>query len=320
MNTKKGRIQLMYSDYRASAEHLERLREIAPQYKLQEVSSPEEAVDAAGDTVAVMGHRFLRQVLPFAQCLRWVQVSSAGYDHLPWQEVNARGAMLTTADFAGQVIAQHAVMLAFAMNRSLKECIAMQELGKWGKSLYSELPSRFHTAMVFGLGSIGKRVAGMLSAGGITVWGLSRSNREIPGVSRHFVDEAWKEIIGQVDLLVICLPSTPSTIKFSDSEVVDKLKSSAVVVNVGRGETIDLDAMINRLKAGTLGGVAIDVTPSRVPIVESSDLWNVPGLLITPYLAARYGDRGRDLEKYVESQVALWVSGKPLNGIVSFEQ
>jgi len=312
-------VQLMYTDHSASQNHLERLQSLLPDYRVLQVATAEEAIAEAGDTVAVMGHRFLRQMLPSMRRIRWVQTSAAGFDHLPWEEVFARGAVLTTAGFAGSVIAQHATMLALAMNRRLRDCIAKQDSSRWGEDLYADLPPRLRTAMVLGLGAIGGRVAAMLAAGGIDVWGLSRSRRQVAGVSRHFTGEAWKEVVDQVDLLVVCLPRSPETRSFIDSAVVEKLKATATVVNVGRSETVDLAALVRRLRAGTLGGVAIDVTPGRLPLPVDSELWQVPGLLITPYLSARYGDRGRDLESYVESQVARWVAGQPLQGVVSLK-
>lgn len=307
----------MYSNHRASVEHLERLRLLLPNHDVFEVETEEEALVAADDTVAIMGHRFLNQVLCSARNLKWVQASSAGFDHLPKDRVAALGAVLTTAGFAGPVIAQHATMLSFAMNRRLRECIKRQESHVWGDDLYSQLPPRLRTAMVFGLGEIGARVAAMLAAGGIEVWGVSRSPRQVSGVYKHFSDGSWKNEIEQVDLLVLCLPATSETVEILDAPVIHRLKPTALVVNVGRSETLDLTALISQLQAGAIGGVAIDVTPSRMSLGECSDLWDVPGLLITPYLAARYDDRGRDLEEYVESQVFRWVSDKPLHNVVT---
>lgn len=310
-----GIVQLMYTDHRASTNHLGRLRSLLHNHRVYEVTTEEEAIAEAGDTVAVIGHRFLRQMLPHARRLEWVQASSAGFDHLPWKEVLERGAVLTTAGFAGHVIAQHAVMLSLAMNRRLRECVARQDASLWGSDLYPHLPPRIRTAMVCGLGAIGSSVVGMLASGGIEVWGLSRSPRQLNGLSRHFIDDAWKEEIAHIDLLVVCLPSSRDTVSLIDSAVVDQLKPTAVVVNVGRSETVDLWALVRRLRAGTLGGVAIDVTPGRVPLDTDSELWQVPGLLITPYLAARYGDRGRDLEDFVECQVERWVRRLPFQGV-----
>jgi len=310
-------VQLMYSGHRASSDHINRLRMLLQDYHVREVTSEEEAIHEARDTVAVMGHRYLRQILPFSQGLSWVQSSAAGFNHLPWKEVLARGAILTTAGFAGPVIAQHAIMLSLALNRRLRECIAKQDTSSWGDDLYPQLLPRIRTAMVFGLGAIGGSVAAMLAAGGIDVWGLSRTPRQVIGLSKHFTDDSWKDEIGQVDLLVVCLPSSSDTVALIDSAVIELLKSTAIVVNVGRSETVDLEALVRRLRAGTLGGAAIDVMPNRSPLSADSELWHVPGLLITPYLAARYSDRGRDLELFVESQVERWVKGEPLRGTVA---
>ena len=293
-----------------------RLIALFPHDRVLEVDSANEAIHAASDTSVVLGHRFLQQMLPATRRLRWVQASSAGVDHLPLDDVLTRGAILTTANFAGPVIAQHATMLALAMNRRFRECLAEQESSRWGSDLYAELPPRLRTALVFGLGAIGGHVAGMLAAGGIEVWGVSRTRRRISGVSRHFIGDEWRDEVCRADLLVVCLPAAPDTRDLIDASVIMAMKPTAILVNVGRSETVDLAALVERLRAKTLGGAAIDVTPGRRPLPAESELWRVPGLVITPYLAARYGDRWRDLELYVESQVARWANGDPLQGVV----
>lgn len=310
-------VQVMYSSRPPSSSHLGRLRVLLPDHSVVAPVATDEAVAMASDTIAILGQRYLRQTLPFARGLKWVQASGAGFDHLPWSEIRERGAVLSVAGFAGPVVAQHAVMLGLALNRRLVDCAERQASASWGDDLYNLLPPRLRIALVLGLGSIGGRVAAMLSAGGIEVWGVSRSPSDAPKVDRLFTSSEWRDEASQADLLVVCLPGSIETRCFLDATTIRSLKRTATVVNVGRSETIDIQALAASLREGRLAGAAIDVMPGRVPLESTSALWDVPGLIITPYLAARYADRWQDLEAFVERQVERWVAGDPLEGVVT---
>lgn len=312
-----SKILVMYSGYTPTQRHLDALGKIAPDFAIVHVDSEEQAIAHASTTKIVLGHRYLRQIIPAARQLKWVQASAGGYDHLPTSALRSRSVQLTRTTFSSSVIAQHAVMLALALSRSLPESIRYQDNGLWGDDLYSALLPRPKRALVLGYGEIGKIIGDMLAAGGVEIIGFKKNAITADNLNaRIYYDSGWMSEIENVDLIFICLPLTEETRNIVSKEVVSRLKNTAILVNVGRAECVDMAPVVERLQNGTLGGAGIDVFENRLPLPKNSPLWKVPRLIITPYLAARYGDRGLDLEVFCEAQLSRWVSGQKLQNRV----
>ena len=312
-----SKILVMYSGYTPTQRHLDALRRIAPGFAVVHVDSEEQAIANAPTTEIVLGHRYLRQIVPAAAQLKWVQASSSGYDHLPASELKNRSVQLTRTTFSSSVIAQHAIMLALALNRSLPDALRYQNNGVWGNDLHSALLPRPKRALVLGYGEIGKIIGDMLAASGVEIIGFKKNAITADNHNaRIYCDNGWMSEIEDVDLIFMCLPLTEETRNIFSKEMVSRLKNTAILVNVGRAECVDLVPVAERLRDSTLGGAAIDVFENRMPLPKNSPLWKVPRLIITPYLAARYGDRGLDLEVFCEAQLSRWISGQKLQNRV----
>jgi phosphoglycerate dehydrogenase-like enzyme len=126
------------------------------------------------------------------------------------------------------------------------------------------------------------------------------------------LDDSWIDSLSHVDVLVNCLPLTQETTGLVSRDVLQKLPEGAMVVNVGRYETVDMDYLTRALNENKLAGAALDSLPQRKPIPSGSDLWRVRNLLVSPYVAGHYRGRQVDLESFVENQVSRWFSGEPL--------
>src|SRR5262249_53160921 len=143
-------------NFAPSAEHVARLRRLAGG-DVRIVADEDGAIAAAAPTRIVFGHRWLRQLLPHAPDLDWVQTTAGGYDQLPGQEAGAGGITLTRNPVNSAAIAWHAVALALTLLRRLPQAFAAQTQGRWAPP-FAMLPLP-HTALVLGLGAIGGEVA-----------------------------------------------------------------------------------------------------------------------------------------------------------------
>ena len=123
-------IQVMYSNYMPSADHVRRLEALAGPGSVAVVRSESDALARAGATQIVLGHRYLRQLLPHAPRLRWVQTTAAGFDQLPSRELRERGVVLSRNPLNARSIAQHAMSLAWALLRRLPSAIRDQARGE----------------------------------------------------------------------------------------------------------------------------------------------------------------------------------------------
>jgi glyoxylate/hydroxypyruvate reductase len=139
--------------------------------------------------------------------------------------------------------------------------------------------------LVLGLGELGARVAQALSGLGYAVSGWSRSPKAIAGVDCIHGLEALDARLYETDVVAAVLPSTPDTRGLLDRARLSRLTQGAAVINVGRGDLIELDALCDLLEAGHLRGALLDVLPIE-PLPPEHRAWRCRGLELTPHVAA----------------------------------
>jgi phosphoglycerate dehydrogenase-like enzyme len=114
------------------------------------------------------------------------------------------------------------------------------------------------------------------------------------------------------DVLIGLLPATPETHHAIGMDVLGLLPPSAWVVNVGRGSTLDEDALLGALRAERLAGAALDVFATE-PLAPDSPLWDSPRILISPHAA---GGRPQGASELITHNLAAFQSGHPLRNVV----
>ena len=306
----------MYSLAPPSREHLERLQTLSPGLEVVVAANEAHALDAAADAEVILGHRYLRQCLPLARCLKWVQSSAGGIDRLPLADLAERGVILSRSTLDSDTVAAHALALAWSVSRGLPQAYRQQQVGTWDQRLaLTRLPE---TAIVIGLGAVGTAIAKRLKAQGITVLCGKRSKPAADPASpcaEIFCNGAWRSALPRVDWCFLALVHTPETTKIFDETALRALPPHAVLVNVGRGETLDTDALQRVLLEGHLAGVALDVFESG-PLPTGHPLWHAPRTLITPHVASHHPGRIERIERYFEEQLSRYLSGQPLKDLV----
>jgi phosphoglycerate dehydrogenase-like enzyme len=308
-------ITLMYSNYAPSADHVRRLEDLAGRGQVHVAASEADALAHAASTQVVLGHRYLRQLLPDAPALRWVQTTAAGYDQLPWRELAERGIVLTRNPLNALSIAHHAVSLAWALLRRLPQAMQAQSRGVWA-SPFSMLPLP-RTALVLGLGTVGMHTANLLRGLGLRVRGSARSlTNARQQACDEFVDtDHWRDALADTDILVLALPLTETTRHCIGERELDLLPEHSILINVARAALVDLPELVDALRDGRIGGAALDVLD---PVPGPDDrLWTTPNLLITPKVAAFHPGMQEEFEAFAEAQVRRFLSDAPLEAVVA---
>jgi phosphoglycerate dehydrogenase-like enzyme len=286
---------LMYSTHAPTPGHLARLEAMGCEVRV--AASEDDAIRQAATAEVIFGHRYLRQCLPHAPHLRWVQSTAGGVDRLPLRELAARNVLLTRSVCMAGVIARHALTTAWALTRGLPEFFARQQAGQWQTDLrWLPLPQR---AMVLGAGAIGQEISRLAKADGLDVAVI---NRSVPD---------WRDRLPDIDWLFLALPATPETEAILDRAVLAALKPTALIILAGRAETVDFAALCDALQAGKLGGAAVDLLPKNRRVAGDS-VWHTPRLLITPHVAAHSAERPSLVEREAEEQLLRYQSGQPL--------
>lgn len=305
-------IVLMYSTHVPSAEHVARLEALHPGTRVTVAGDEENARRAAETANVIFGHRYLRQCLPYAARLQWVQATSGGIDRLPTDALARAGVRLTYMTLFSSVIARHAVALAWAVTRRLPEAWSRQRAGLWDPSL-DWLPFP-RTAVVFGTGSIGQELALLLGRDGMTVHGVKRTLKPgatVAGFDRLYAASDWREAVSGVDWCFLALPHTPETRGMFDERLLRTLPRHAVLVNVGRGETVVTPDLVRVLNDGHLGGAALDVVYPK-PTGPEDPVWATPRLILTPHVAAHHVERSARMEAFCERQFGRFLAGDAL--------
>jgi phosphoglycerate dehydrogenase-like enzyme len=250
--------------------------------------------------------------------VRWIHFCSAGVDHdrealdqLPPDILisNSRGAY----DIA---IAEHLLAMGLALMRRVSASVRMMDSHRWG-GVGAARDLHGKTVGILGLGSIGKRYAVLMSALGARVLGWKRSRIETPTqVAKIYYDEDLDEMLGRCDIVAICLPGTEHTRALLGARRLALMKPGAILLNIGRGYIVDTAALIESLRSGHCGGAGLDVTDPE-PLPESSPLWQMDNVIITPHIAGSSDNGDARRREVFAANLRAFLGEEPLPGFVN---
>jgi phosphoglycerate dehydrogenase-like enzyme len=253
--------------------------------------------------------------------LRWIQSLAAGpNDVLAAGFDTARIAVTTGSGLHDRTVAEHALGLLLAAARRFYEMRDYQLRGEWPAHLGGPQPDRpadrFTSlrdarVLVWGYGNIAKALTPALVGLGATVRGIARSAGVRDGIE-VYAEDRLPDLLPETDALVMILPGSDSTANALSRERIAMLPRHAWVVNVGRGTSVDEDALADALDAGALGGAALDVFKTE-PLPAPSRLWKTPNTIISPHAA---GGRPQGAERLIAENLRRFIAGQSLNNAI----
>lgn len=251
--------------------------------------------------------------------LRWCHTDSAGVDnYIKTGLFDDRTILLTNSSGAfGRAIAEHIIMVTLMLMRRMPEYNRIINSRQWKHDLPVRSIADSNIAVI-GTGNLGKTAAEKFrNLGAASVTGFSRSGKHKKPFSKVFQMSEFESRAGDADVVVLCLPDTPETRGIMDAGKIAAIPESAYFINVGRGTTIDQDALINALNEGRIAGAALDVVDPE-PLPPEHPLWTTGNCIITPHCS---GDMG--LEYSVDKTVDIfcenlkrYAEGKPLINLI----
>ncbi|WP_244216985.1 2-hydroxyacid dehydrogenase [Streptomyces carpinensis] len=244
------------------------------------------------------------RLLPRLPHLRAVQSLSAGVEKLlpllPTGVGLHNGRGLHDASTA-----EHALGLILAAQRDLPRWVTDQTAGRWEPHFTRSLADA--TVTIVGYGSIGAALERRLLACEAHVVRVARRAR--PGQDVHAVADL-PGLLPATDIVVLVLPETPGTAGLFGVKELAALPDGALVVNVGRGRTLDTEALLDETRGGRLRA-ALDVTDPE-PLPADHPLRQAPGVLITPHVAGGSAAFRPRAERLIVEQVHRFATGRPL--------
>ena len=301
--------------------HIDELRTLFPEIEIT-TTQPDDLVDALETADAVVAWRIPEEAIQNARNLKWIHRGAAGVEDLITPTLLDSDIILTNSSGVHATnIAEHvlACMLAFA--RRLPKLLGMQRNHVWeGRKIVGVFELGGQTMALAGLGEIGQAVATRAQALGMSTIGVRR-NPELPrpnGVDTLLSLERWHEALGSAHHVVNSLPLTPATRGYFDAAAFEAMRPGAYFYNVGRGKTVDTEALVAALEKGKLAGAALDVTDPE-PLPGNSPLWDMPNVIITGHTAGKTPNMWPRVFKLVETNLRRYQAGDPLVNVVDVE-
>jgi D-2-hydroxyacid dehydrogenase (NADP+) len=253
--------------------------------------------------------------------LRWVQLVSAGTNHVQDTPLWNAGTIVTNASgVAAHAVAEHALMCMLMLTGDAWRLFRQQQRRDWQLWRRATLAGR--SVGVLGCGAIGSEVARLCAAFNMHVCGLDAvfaSHRMHIGAFHDvYPVRDLHAMLAGVEYLVNCLPLTPATTHLVDAEAIAAMPRGSFVVSVSRGPVLDVAALTAALRTGHLGGAALDVTDPE-PLPVDHPLWNMPNVIITPHMAGCFHHYMDRLTTLFCQNLRFYVQRMPLVNVVNME-
>lgn len=258
----------------------------------------------------------LRRILAAAPNLRWIHTPSAGVEHLLIPEILERDIVLTNSAGA-QAIPIAEFVLMYMLNHAKRafdlKALAPDEWDRGDDIPCDELFER--TLLIIGYGNIGAEVAKRARAFGMRILASRRHPRPTDGVDLMVGESGWRDLLPQADYVVIATPLTAATRGMFDADAFRRMKSSAYLINIARGQIVDTDALLEALHSGRIAGAALDALPVE-PLPPDHPLWKAPNVWITPHISySSPRTRERTVNLFFEN-LRRYLNGEPLLNVV----
>jgi phosphoglycerate dehydrogenase-like enzyme len=260
----------------------------------------------------------------FALCrkLRWIHSPMAGVTQLLFPRLVESNAILTNGRTVHSIpVAEQTLALMFALARRLPACFRFQAASYWGQDESwrpGRVPFELHgkTLGLVGLGAIGREMVARVRPMGMRVIAVKRDpSRGGEIADRVYSPAQLREMLPQVDFLVVCAPDLPETRRLIGRRELEAMKPTAFLVNVARGSLVDTEALLDALQAGVIAGAGLDVTDPE-PLPSDHPLWKLPNVVITPHLGGasdRFWEREADL---LRENLRRYLARQPLLNVV----
>ena len=259
--------------------------------------------------------RFSEGVFTACPALKMVCVWGTGTDNIDLNAAGMRGVTVcNTPGVNAFAVAEHALALMLAVARKVPTLDSEMRKGKWPRELHTQLVGK--TLGVFGLGTIGARVAALGKAIGMDVLGWSALGDEARIRKTGATPAAKDEILARADVISLHVRLGTDTRGFIGRREFGLMKPTAILVNTGRGALVDRDALLAALKERKILGAGLDVFHQE-PVAPDDPILSLPNVVLSPHNAGQTPEVIRDgLLRAVEN-VEHYLQGKPRDIVVA---
>ena len=298
---------------------LTRARDISPRINVVTDREFRARPDWLNEADVLFTQRIAPERLANAQRLQWLQTFGAGVDWLLTPNLRGREDLQVTnaRGIHAQPIAEHVLGLVLAFSRQLHRAVRQQSARVWQSAELQAGVSTLDGATlgIVGLGAIGRRIAPIAGAFGMRVIALKRLPGSAPGVERLFGPGQLSPFLKEAEYIVNTLPLTAQTRGYFGPREFAAMRSDAVFINVGRGATVQTEALLRALESGSIAGAALDVTDPE-PLPADHPLWSLDNVILTPHYAGAHPGYVQRASAIFLENLARFVAGNELLNLV----
>ncbi|WP_242886076.1 D-2-hydroxyacid dehydrogenase [Actinomadura litoris] len=245
----------------------------------------------------------------------WVHIASAGVDRLLFPALVESGTVVTNSrGVFDEPIAEYVLGLVIALAKDLHGTVRLQGERRWRHRETERITGA--RALVVGTGPIGRAIGRRLAGAGLAVSGVGRTARAAdPDLGTVHPMERLGEALADADYVVLAAPLTDATRDMVDAAALGRMRPSARLINVGRGQLVVEDDLVAALRAGVIAGAALDVFVDE-PLAASSPLWEMPNVIVSPHMSGDATGWREALVQVFAENLACRVEGRPLRNVV----
>ena|SRR5579859_1443171 len=342
MNNTDNRSRVVLITVHCEASRLERLQSLFPdlQFHVQSTDYAGAIPDDLWQEVEIL-YSFASTLPSQVQAprLRWVQLYSAGANHIVKQPLFQTPVIFTTASGVHAVtMAEYVFTVMLSWFHHFPLMLEWQQKGQWPpeaqrSSLFTPEELRGKTIGIVGYGSIGREVARLATAFGMRVLAMQQSadHRDhgfiFPGIGdpqgnlpdHYYTSDQLHAMLRESDIVLVAVPLTPKTRGMLDDAAFQAMKPTAFLINIARGDICDEAALVRALQKKQIAGAALDVFHQE-PLPANSILWRLPNVYISPHITgftSRYEER---VTMIFAENLRRYQAGEPLYNIVDKER
>ncbi len=253
-----------------------------------------------------------RGVLARLPNLKVIFSIGAGVDHILRDKTipNKIPIIRMSDPFQYKMVAEYALLTVLYVHRNIEIVAKNNENKVWTEQVAAYTPD--YTVGVLGLGNIGSIIIERMKSVGFSVLGWSRSDKNLCEIETFSGLQGLKKMIPRCDYIICALPLTVETKGIINKEILNLMKKNSTLINIGRGQHIEEEALLSCIDEIPLKKVFLDVFP-REPLEKSHSFWNHPKIFITPHMAGEVLPRSAVFS--VKKGIENFQSGKCLENI-----
>ena len=238
--------------------------------------------------------------------VRWIHTLAAGVEALPFDLLKRTDAVVTNSrGLYAEALAEFAVAAMLWFARDLRRLVRNHEARRWEPYTVERLEGK--VAGIIGYGAIGQAVGRRAAALDMRVVGVRRRQE----IGEPTVDD----VVSEADYLVLSLPLTPQTFRLISSRRLAAMRPTAVLINIGRGATVEEPALVAALQERRIRGAALDVYETE-PLPAGHPLWTLDNVLLSPHSADRTADSHERAMQFFIENLRRFRAGESLENVV----